>query len=530
MMKEISRRDFLKGSAAGMVAVALSGFGISASAASGVILDNGRYEKLVVAISEDPQDLEGDDVNVGSRYYWIYGVYESLFDFADDNSGELLPCLASGYEEMDDGATWLVTLNSDIYDWDGNNITSSDVKYCFEWIINNGQAIRFDYFDSIEVIDDYTFYMHWTETPPAISEVEFPLVRTLIFSEKAYEDHNGMTTDPCGTGCYKVTEFTAGSKVVMEANDEYWGLNHTELSGRHTATVQTYELDVVTEASTAVIGLETGTLDVCSYVPLSMLEEFQTGAQSANYKVEIITQGDFWYFAPNAQTVNEDLRRAMFYALDNETICTAMGGSYTAATTLGTEAFTDYDESLELTDTFVTEYDLDKAKEYVEASGYAGETLTLICVNNEAAVAAATMMQLLLAQAGINIEINSVTNDTYNTITSPQYSDQWDIMINTLGGSNMVGSWHLMMDNEVNSGLTFSLIEDETLQELYETATADATHDAEHMREVLDYVVEHAYFYPVAKTSSGLVYTKDISEMFYREGYYTPGAASFSVE
>lgn len=497
------------------------------AAASGKILDNGRYDKLVVAISEDPQDLEGDDVNVGSRYYWIYGVYESLFDFADDNSGELVPCLAKSYEEQDDGATWLVTLNDDIYDWDGNNITSSDVKFCFDWMVEHGQAIRFDYFKDIEPIDDYTFYIHWTSAPPAIAEVEFPLARTLIYSEKAYNDHNGMTTDPCGTGCYVVTEFTPGSKVIMEANDDYWGLDHEELTGRHRATVQTLELDVVTEASTAVIGLETGTLDVCSYVPISMLEEFQTGDQSANYNVEIITQGDYWYVAPNAETVNRDLREAVYYALDNDTIAQAMGGTYVAATTFGSEAFADYDPSLALTDTYVTDYDPEKAKELVASSGYNGETLTLVCVNNEVAVKAATMIQLMLQQVGINLEINAVTNDTYNTITSPAYSDQWDFMMNTLGGPSMVGSWHLMLDNEVNDGLTFSLIDDPKLQELYEAAVADATHDTEHMRAVLDYVVENAYVYPMAGISSGLVYTKDISKMYYREGYYTPGAATF---
>lgn len=499
-------------------------------ASAGEILDNGRYDKLVVAVDIDPQDLEGDDVNVGSRYYWIYGVYESLFDFADDSTGELLPCMATGYEEVDGGKSWKVTLNKDIYDWDGNNITASDVKFCFDWIVERGQAIRFDFFDSIEVIDDYTFYMHWKKVPPAIHELEFPLARTLIWSEKAYNDHNGMTQDPCGTGCYKVTEFVPGSKLVMEANDEYWGKDHPELSGRHTATVQTLELNTVTEASTAVIGLEQGNLDVCSYVPLAMLDEFQTGAQSERYNVEIITQGDYWFMAPNAQTINEDLRKAIFYATDNATLCKAMGGAFTPATTIGTEAFTDYDPSLEMTGTYITEYDLELARQYVASSGYDGREIVIVTTNSETSSKACQMLQAMLMQVGIKSKINAVTVDTYNTITSPAHSAEWDILMQNLGGPNMVGSWHLIFDNEVNNGITLSLVEDAKLQELYKTATADATHDAEHMRACLDYVVENAYVYPIAKISTGLVYTKDISKMFYREGYYTPGAATFSVQ
>ena len=500
---------------------------LTMAVASAAILDNGRYEKLVVAIDTDPQDLEGDDVNLGSRYYWIYGVYESLFDFADDSSGKLMPAMAKEYEEVGGGKSWKVTLNNDIYDWDGNNITSSDVKYCFDWIVNRGQAIRFDFFESIEPIDDYTFYIHWKQVPPAIGELEFPLARTLIWSEKAYNDHNGMTQDPCGTGCYKITSFVPGSKLIMEANDNYWGLNHPELSKRHTATVQTLELDVVAEASTAVIGLEQKKLDVCSYVPLSMLEEFQTGAQSANYNVEIITQGDYYLIAPNAQTVNEDLRKAIFYSVNNQVMCQAMGGSYTPATTLGTEAFSDYDPSLEMDGTFITEYDVNKAKEYVASSGYDGRELVILSSNQEVTSKACQMLQAMLLQAGINSKINLVTPDVYNTLTSPAHSGEWDMMVQQLGGPNMVGSWHLIFDNEVNNGITFSLIEDEHLQELYEAAVADATHDAEHMRAALEYNIEHAYIYPIAKISTGLVYTKDIAQMFYREGYYTPGAATF---
>lgn len=488
------------------------------------ILDNGRYEKLVVAIAEDPQDLEGDDVNVGSRYYWIYGVYESLFDFADDGSGELVPCLAKSYEETDDGMSWTITLNDDITDWDGNNITSSDVKFCFDWIVDHGQAIRFDFFDSIEVIDDYTFKMNFTAVPPAVHEIEFPLVRTLIYSEKAYNDHGGMTTDPCGTGCYKVTEFVPGSKVVMEANDDYWGLGHSELTGRHKATVQTLELDVVTEASTAVVGLESGTLDVCGYVTLADVDKFTS---RDDFSVVEVTQGDYWYLAPNAESVDENLRKAIFYALDSAAICTAMGGQYVPANSIGNEAYSDWDDSLAMTGSYLDTYDMDKAKEYLEQSDYNGETLTLICVSNETAKNACTMVQVLLSQVGINVEINAVTNDIYNTITSPAHSSEWDMMLNTLGGPSMVGSWHLIMDNEVNNGVTFSLIDDPKLQELYEAANADATHDAAHMKECLDYVIDNAYIYVLANMSTALVYTSDLQEMYYREGYYTPGASTF---
>jgi ABC-type transport system substrate-binding protein len=492
------------------------------TAGTGQILDNGRYDKIVVAVGADPQDLEPDGVNVDPRYYFIYDIYETLFDMADDSSGEVKPCIASGYEVVD-GTTWKVTMNQDVYDWEGNNITANDVKFCFDYLIDSGNAIRFDYFDSIEIIDDYTFNFHWTSEPPSVSDVEFPLARAIVFSQKAYEEHGNFSTDACGTGAYTVKEFTPGSKLILEANDNYWGANHSELEQRHARNVQEIEFQVVTEASTAVVGLETGTLDVCSYVPTSMMQEFE---DSADYNVEVTVSGDYYYLAPNCLTLDEDLRKAIFYALDNSAIATAMGGTYVAMDTFGTSYFTDYDDSLILDGTYITDYDVDQAQSYLESSGYDGRTLNILTTSIEASKNGAQMIQVLLEQVGIKSEINAVTIDTYQTQVAEQ--DGFDLAFSTIGGPNMVGAWHLLFDNEVNTGYTTSWVADDELQRLYDEACADATHDTEHMSACLDYVVDNAYMYSVVGTSSALVYSNKIQNMYKREGYYTVNGATYA--
>ncbi|MCD8020943.1 MAG: ABC transporter substrate-binding protein [Clostridiales bacterium] len=507
-----------------------SGDSASSSASSGEILENGRYASLTVAAATDLGDLEPTSVNKDPRYYMIYNIYETLFDFADDSSGELVGVMAESYEEVSD-TQWLVTLHDDIYDWEGNNITSSDVAYSFQWLIDGGNELRYDYFDSIEVIDDYTFYINWTAALPALSEAEFPLTRTIVFSQAAYEEKGNFATTPVGTGHYQVTEFTIGSRVVMEADDDWWGTPYEDqMEARHQANVQTLTFETITEASTAVVALETGTIDVCGYVPLSMMDEFESGQYSDQYSVETLTSGDFWYFAPNINNVNEDLRKALYYALDGDAIATAMGGSYVAMDSFGTTYYTDWDDSLILSDTYVDTCDTDTAQEYLDTSGYNGETLKIICLSSEEAKAAAQMAQVQLQAIGVNTEINAVNQDTYESTVIPSGSDEWDIAIASLGGSNMVGAWHLLFDNEVNDGVTTTNIDDDQLQELYEASKADATHDAEHMRACLDYVIEKGYAYPLVSISNALVYNSDISEIHYREGYYYPAAFSFSVD
>ena len=207
-----------------------------------------------------------------------------------------------------------------------------------------------------------------------------------------------------------------------------------------------------------------------------------------------------------------------------------MGGQYVPAEAFGNSAYKDWDDSLAMKDSYITDYDVDKAKELLKTAGYNGQEIKLVCVNNEAAKAAAQMMQVLLQQVGVKLTINAVTNDTYNTLTGPTGSKNWDIIVNTLGGPSMVGSWHLVFDNEVNDGKTLTLVADDRLQSLYDAANADATHDTEHMRALEDYVVDNAYLDVIGNVSTALVYTKNLSKMYYREGYYTPGASTFAAD
>ncbi len=491
------------------------------------MLDNGRYASLRVAAATDLGDLEPTSVNRDPRYYMIYNIYETLFDMADDGSGSYTPCMATGYEEISD-TQWLVTLHDDIYDWDGNNITADDVKFSFDWLVDSGNAIRFDYFDSIEVVDDYSFYMNWKEPLPALSEVEMPLSRVIIFSQKAYEEKGNFTTDPVGTGCYTVTDFEPGSKIVMEANDDWWGMPYIDdMEGRHRANVQTLTFDTIPEAATAVVGLETGTVDLCGYVTLAMMDEFETGEYADKYDVITITSGDFWYLGPNIDSVNEDLRKAIFYAIDGEAIAEAMGGSYVPMDSFGTTYYADWDDSLIMNDTYITDCDEDKAKEYLDASGYNGEELSLICLSSEEATKAAQMVQVELQAVGINVTINAVTQDTFESTVIPSATSEWDLAIASIGGPNMVGAWHLLFDNEVNDGVTTTNIDDDQLQALYDASVADETHDAEHMKECMDYVVEKGYMFPLVSISNAIVYTNDITDLYFREGYYYPSASTF---
>ena len=114
---------------------------------------DGRYEKVTVALSSDPQDLApytwaGDH----SKQYIYYNIYEALFDF---RGGEYVPIMAKEYENVDETHT-RVTLYDNIYDAAGNQIKAQDVVFSVGLIVDSGNAVKYDIFDSVKAVHVYS--------------------------------------------------------------------------------------------------------------------------------------------------------------------------------------------------------------------------------------------------------------------------------------------------------------------------------------------------------------------------------------
>lgn len=490
----------------------------------------GLHDRVVVAINADPGDMLPAKPMGNGKTKYLKSVFESLFDYDENN--ELVPSLAKGYTEVSD-TDWDVEIYQTICDSEGNHITADDIVYAVNWLVESGNNIKYDVFDSIEKKDDYTVTYHWKHKPSA-AELEFIFVRTFMFSQKAFEEHN-FATDPVATGPFKITSFTSGSEITLEVNENYWAENTEEdvsarLQPLHSAAVQTVEFQIIAEASQAIVALEMGTVDLCDYVTFSSLSEFEEGGQYADqYKVDTNMSGDYYYMMPNmASNVMKDdlnLRLAMYYALDNGAISSSMGGDYAPLKSLGTDYFTDFNKEWEDEPTYINTYDLDKAKEYLAQSNYSGEKIVMVGLSNEECKNAMTMMQSLLAQVGINVEIQSYEESMLNPIIAEQTG--WDFVVTRLGGSTLVASWNTLFNNNVHSGMTTNWYADDKLQQLYETALADETHDDEHVKECLDYALSLGLVYPFSGMASSIVYSRDIEELYYHEGYATVGCSTY---
>ena len=501
------------------------------------LTEDGKLSSLTTAVSSEIQNLLPSNGNGNPKAQFYWNIYESLFTY--NKNLEFAPCLAKSWEAVD-GTHWNIFLYEKIYDSAGNHITADDVVFSFNWLINAGESLNFDIFKGITAVDEYTVQIEWTQTPTSAADIEFPLTRTYIFDSEAFNEQT-FATAPVATGNYVVKSFVTGSELVLEANPNYWADKTDEdVSGRlalHNATVQTLTYRIIQGSDTAEIELEMGNIDYCDYIKYLSLEKFQNNDK---YVVSVEVASDYAFMGYNmdpSSPLAEDLnlRLAIAYALDSDAIAAAMPGSYSGMKTYGTPYFSDYDPAWENEENYLTVHNVEKAKEYLAKSNYAANgspTLEVICKSAEADKNAVQMILGQLSAVGINVTMKSVDQATFQTDTSDPTN--WDLLFfNPMGGKDLASSWKLALANLGNKrtdGNTGSIIfhNDQTLFDLYDVATADATHNSENMKKVIDHVFANAYIYPVAYSVTARVYRADvIKDLYLREGYVTLPASTF---
>ncbi len=518
--------------------LSLAACGATGGSGEKTLTEDGRISNITTAVSSEIQNLLPTNGNGNPKAQFYWNIYESLFTF--NSNMEFAPCLAKSWEVID-GTHWNIHLFQKIYDSKGNHITAEDVVYSFEWLVKAGESLNFDIFKGITAVDEYTVQIEWTQTPTSTADIEFPLTRTFVFDKDEFNETT-FATAPVATGSYVVSSFITGSEMVLKANPDYWALKTDEdVSGRlavHNATVDTLTYRIIQGSDTAEIELEMGNIDYCDYIKYLSLEKFQNNDK---YVVSVEVSSDYAFMgfnmdpsSPLADDLN--LRLAIAYALDSNAIAAAMPGSYSGMKTYGTPYFSDYDPAWETEENYLNVHSAEKAKEYLAASNYAANgspKLEVICKSAEADKNAVQMILGQLSAVGINVEMKSVDQATFQTDTSDPTN--WDLLFfNPMGGKDLASSWKLALadlGNKRTDGDTGSLIfhNDEELFALYDVATDDATHNTENMKKVIDHVFANAYIYPVAYSVTARVYRADvISQLYLREGYVTLPASTYA--
>ncbi len=179
-----------------------------------------------------------------------------------DENNKVVPGLAKSWTWDENSKTYVFKLKKGLTFHDGEPVTSNDVKFTLEAILNekNQSEIISNYNDieSISCPDDETVIIKLKE-----NNVAFPDYMTIgILPKHLLEGEDLITSEfnqkPVGAGPYMVTEWDQGQSITMKKFNNYYGGE---------PNIETVVFKIVPDSDARAIQIETGDIHMAQVTP-----------------------------------------------------------------------------------------------------------------------------------------------------------------------------------------------------------------------------------------------------------------------
>ncbi len=459
--------------------------------------------------------------------------YETLF-YQDEN-GDLQPLLAKSYTSEGNG-TYTVELFDYITDCKGNHMTASDIVFSIDQL--KGESTQSDLWATItdyKAVDEYTFQI--TVDPETTGQVNNILTRVSMITEAGYNSsEDGLATEPIGTGGYVLDTSASitGATYTFVRRDDYWQTDEEYITERNANYLASVVCKVYTDTSTLATGLETGEIDFTSDLETNGLSLFMDGDDPLEGYIRMDGENNSFVhlmFNCSESSPCSDiyLRQAICYAIDAAGCAYNVYGDYGEVCNGPTNPNLE-DSSLDYGYDEYFDYDVEKAKELVAQSSYDGETIKILVLPRTTVSASGVLILNYLQAAGITAELLEYDMATYRskrTEADPEYDIE--LLGATTGDTYVYTSLKELNASSYSSGISRIMIEDDTLQELYEAVSNQETNSPEAVQELFDYVTDNCYIYGMYYSGKILIGTDNIVSGTVMP-FYGPIFSSFVIE
>lgn len=476
---------------------------------------------LDVQVGPSPETIDPALNSAVDGANMIIHAFEGLLKFDKDNN--VVPGLAESWEMSDDGLVWTFHLREGLKWSDGSPLTANDFVYSWKRVADPATAAPYGYdllnyivgyeeaeagdVDALAVSapDDNTFVVELKS--PCIYFDKICAFAVLVPVQQATIEANGdaWTIDPATyitSGPYYMTEFTDGSQIVFQKNENYWDAEHV--------TFDTIVWHLIEDSNAAYSAYQNGDLMMIKDVPT---EEIPSLEGNEEFFVEPIM--GTYYVSFNTQRAPFDdarVREALSLAIDRDYVAgTIMQGTYSPATNFVGPGVSDAAEGSSFEDVTketygdhfdVTNYeaDLEKAKALLAEAGYPnGEGFPEIkYLTNDAGYHKAVAEYLQSAWGDLGITM-TVDIQEWKTVTADRRSGNFDVARNGWvydwdDPSNMI---NLLETSNGNNDGKYSSAEFDTLVDEARKSTDVAEHyDLLHQAEQV--LLKDAAMAPVA--------------------------------
>lgn len=323
-----------------------------------------------------------------------------------DEHFNLQPWLAERWE-IPDPLTYIFYLRHDVRFHDGRRLTSADVKWTFDSLINgnirSAKSTTYRSIDHIETPDDYT----------VIFKLKEPFA-TLLWnlSDGAigivpYGSTDSLNQHPIGTGPYRFVSMAADTDVRVARNDDYWGAK---------PKIPKIQFLVVPDPTTRALELRKGSADAA--INALTADTVVTLQKNPNLAVQEAPGTIYAYIGLNLRDpILKDVRvrQALAYAIDREPLIHYLWRDMArpASSILPPQSWA-YNGNVQQ-----YPHDPAKARQLLDAAGYkpgAGGVrfhLTMKTSTEESTRLLAAVLQQQLRDVGIALDIRSFEFATF---------------------------------------------------------------------------------------------------------------------
>ncbi|MCC7449860.1 MAG: ABC transporter substrate-binding protein [Anaerolineae bacterium] len=370
-------------------------------------------------VEGEPGSLDPVVADTINEFLVLRNVYEGLVSY-DPQTLQPIPGLAEKWDVSADGLTYTFHLRSGVKFHNGRVMTAKDVKYSLERLANPQLGKSYTRFlldgvkgidavvkgtarelEGLKVVDNQTIQI--TLSHPVASFLnQLTLPGAFVVPQEAAEKQD-FAEKPVGTGPYKFVQWVRKHQVNLEANPDYWGSQ---------PKIKYVVLRVIPDSLQQVDSFKTGKVDI-TVVPPFMLQRLQSDSALAGQLHEVAPLA-VTYLVLNLKDPalsKLEVRQALNMAIDRSALLkTVLKGQGSEAQGFIPPLLTAYESQQPFP------HDHEVVKQLLAKAGYAnGLNLEVSLATDETDKRMMAVIQAQLAEAGINLAINSMDKATFDT-------------------------------------------------------------------------------------------------------------------
>lgn len=380
--------------------------------------------EISIAMNAEPEtyDLTKTTATV-AKEMMLGNVFEMLVSF--DENYQAQPELAEKIDVSPDYRVYTYHLRKGVMFHNGQEMKADDVAASMNrWIDSNGMAKMGTGGARFTKMDDYTVQISMEKPMMTLNDMIAGLRPVAIIVPKSVIDKadpkTGMISEYIGTGPYMVDKLVQNSYLQLKKFDQYKPYGEKGKSsgwvGYKEAKTPVIIYHFVTDSSTRVAGMQSGTYDLAIQMPFDDYDQFNG---KSDYQIFKENQGEIGITYNKKKGIAADrlIRQAVNTALNREDI---MKASYVKPDFYKiTPSFITEEHNFWYTEAGKEVYnqsDPARAKALLQQAGYDGTPFRLLVSSQyQEFYNAAIVVQKELEDIGMNVQLDTVDWATYLT-------------------------------------------------------------------------------------------------------------------